>query len=110
MGSLRCSPQLGSSICWAANTGLMVYTGSQALDTPQFLALSVPLCKRSMLSWDSLKGPSRLKSSHHYHSRSSLHFLDFLPSPPPPSLLCYSPLGISSSVPPVAPSWPPDPD
>ena len=80
------------------------------LSVTHFLALSVPLCKRCMLSWDSLKGPSRLKSSHRYHSRSSLHFLDFLPSSPPLFLLCYSPLGISSSVPPVAPSWPPDPD
>ena len=56
MGSLRRSPQLGSSICWAANTGLMVYTGSQALDTPQFLALSVPL-QKEYAELGQLEGP-----------------------------------------------------
>lgn len=42
----------------------MVWTGSEALDTSQFLTLSVPICKRGILSWDSFTGPSRMMSSH----------------------------------------------
>lgn len=42
----------------------MSLAGSQVLDTLWFLAFSVPICKRGVVSWDSFKSPSRLMSSH----------------------------------------------